>query len=167
MVARGTIEEFIRSLLETKARLVDDVVEGRSLGRRPQADLLTELRRVLEGLRRRLGTLDPDQLSSDEVQQYMAEQAPGADPSAMGRLAPVSEKAIQALAAVLSGPRRSVYRVASSTKAGVHYRVEAVGTDVICECKGFSYRGACVHARTLKDARVSGLPLPPAFEPVA
>ena len=174
MVARGTIEEFIRGLLEAKARLVDDVVEGRSLGEDAGGDVLVELRRALAGLRRRLGTLDPERLSAGELQEllreagqeYAAGQDPAADPSAMGRLAPVSEKAVRALAAVLGGPRRLVFRVASSTRAGLHYRVEAVGTDVICECKGFSYRGACAHARDLKDALVSGRPLPPSFEPV-
>ena len=84
----------------------------------------------------------------------------------MQRPAPVSEKAIRALAAVLGGPRRLVYRVASSTDPGLHYRVEVVGTDVLCECKGFSYRGACAHARTLKEALVSGRPLPGRFVPV-
>ena len=33
MIARDTLEEFVRAILETKARIVDDVVEGKSLGR--------------------------------------------------------------------------------------------------------------------------------------
>jgi SNF2 family DNA or RNA helicase len=71
MVARGTIEEFVRTVLETKARIVDDLVEGKALG-----------------------------------------------------------------------------------------------ADITCDCKGFSYRGACNHSRTLKDTLVSGERLPDEYEKV-
>ena len=40
MVARKTLEEFVRGVLETKAQL--DVVEGRALGAAVQGDTLQE-----------------------------------------------------------------------------------------------------------------------------
>ena len=75
MVACGTVEEFVHTVLETKARIVDDLVKGKSLG----------------------ANLD---------------------------------------------------------------------ADVTCGCKGFSYRGACTHARTLKEHLLSGGLLPAAYEKV-
>ncbi len=81
-------------------------------------------------------------------------------------LLPVSEQAILALTRVLSGPGRTVFRVASSRDPAVSYTLEVSGADIICTCKGFEYRGNCVHARKLKEASVSGADLPEGFEKI-
>ena len=63
MVARKTLEEFVRGVLETKAQLVDDVVEGRALGAAVQGDVLQELRRMAAYLGERAacaGELEPE-----------------------------------------------------------------------------------------------------------
>ena len=49
MVAGGTIKEFVRTVLEAKSSIVDDLVEGRSLGDL-DTDVMGELRRRLKRL---------------------------------------------------------------------------------------------------------------------
>ncbi len=172
MVAGGTIEEFVRTVLQRKARIVDDLVAGRSLGADLDADLLGELRRMLKRLEGRFEALRGGDVSEEELTgvlraasiEYIDEQPPGE--SAREALVPISESAIRALASVLSGPQRAIYRVASSRDASVSYTVEVVGADITCDCRGFHYRGACTHARALKQALVAGDDPPEGYEPI-
>ncbi len=173
MVARGTIEEFVRTVLENKARIVDELVEGRSLGDL-DADVMSELQRMLrrldvsaESLRAgEHGREHMAQVLRDAGEEYIRDQGERLGAETKAALVPVSEGAIQALAAVLAGPRERVYRIASSRDPGLRYTVEVIGADVTCDCRGFHYRGACTHARVLKDHLVSGEPLPDAYERV-
>ena len=173
MVARGTIEEFVRTVLENKARIVDELVEGRSLGDL-DADVMGELQRMLRRLdvsadSLRAGEHGREHLAEvlrDAGEEYIREQGERLGPETKAALVPVSEGAIQALAAVLAGPRERVYRIASSRDPGVRYTLEVIGADVTCDCRGFHYRGACSPARTLKESLVAGGPVPPAYEPV-
>jgi hypothetical protein len=69
----------------------------------------------------------------------------------------LTEDALRALAAVLSGPQEKTNRVASRSKPGVYNQLTVAGDgDVRCDCPGFSYRGMCSHARELKQALASG-----------
>ena len=70
------------------------------------------------------------------------------------------------MAQVLEGSLRTIYRIASSRDESVHYTLEVVGADITCDCKGFSYRGACNHSRTLKDKPIFGEGLPDEYEKV-
>ncbi|MEC7842832.1 MAG: DEAD/DEAH box helicase [Candidatus Latescibacterota bacterium] len=174
MVARGTLEEFVRTVLEAKARLVDDVVEGKSLVADMNTDVMTELRRMLEVIGDRFQAIDRPKATEEEIlavlraagEAYIAEQAAALDGDRKEELLPVSEQAILALTRVLSGPDRTVFRVASSRDPAVSYTLEVSGADIICTCKGFEYRGNCVHARKLKEASVSGADLPEGFEKI-
>jgi hypothetical protein len=58
------------------------------------------------------------------------------------------------------------YRVDSSSKQGAFYALEVIGNDITCSCKGFSYRGACQHARTLKQVLVQQEDLPEGFSKI-
>ena len=167
MVARDTLEEFIRAILQTKARLVDDVVEGRALGDAMEADVLVELRRMaghLEDAARLRG----DDLDQDAVEdllraasdRYLAENTASMSEHMRRQLRPVSENAIRALAQALAGPVRVVYAVTSASNPRSSYRVEVEGADIVCDCKGFSYRGMCRHVRDLKSALATGAPVP-------
>jgi len=169
MVAGGTIEEFVRTVLEAKSCIVDDLIESRSLGDL-DTDVMGELRRRLKRLAGRVESVgdatDPGQLA--EVlraagAEYLDEQAVQLDAVARRALLPVSESAIRALAAVLSGPSRAVYRIASSRDRDVFYTLEVVGADVTCDCRGFHYRGACVHARALKETVAAGADAPEGY----
>ena len=174
MVARGTLEEFVRTVLETKSRLIDDVVEGRALGDGMEGDVLTELRRLLAHLDdalagKAVGAADPAAVEATlraASERYLAEHAAQMTTAARHELKPVSDSAIRALASVLTGPVQVVYTIASSTGRG-GYRLEVEGADITCDCKGFSYRGMCRHARTLKDALATGKPVPPEYRRVA
>ena len=46
------------------------------------------------------------------------------------------------------------------------YLLDADGADVTCTCRGFEYRGACTHARTLKASLAGGGALPVGVVPV-
>jgi SWI/SNF-related matrix-associated actin-dependent regulator of chromatin subfamily A-like protein 1 len=175
MVAGGTIEEFVRTVLESKARIVDDLVEGRSLGTDLDTDVLGELRRMLKRLQGRFESLRHGDIDEAELAdllrsaraEYVAEQAGQSGTDVRQALVPVSESAIRALASVLSGPRRAVYQITSSRDESVCYTVEVVGADVTCDCRGFHYRGACAHARDLKEALVAGQDAPQAYRAAA
>ena len=172
MVARKTLEEFVRTVLETKAQLVDDVVEGRALGDAVQGDVLQELRRMAAHLGEYAaiaGELAPDAAQAwlrRASERYLRQNAPRLSEEARRELIPISESAIHALAAALAAPRHVVYAIASASNAAVEYRLEVDGADVACDCKGFAYRGMCRHARDLKRALATGKPLPAAYRRV-
>ena len=174
MVARGTVEEFVRGVFERKATIVDDVVEGRSLGASMDTDVMEELRHMLQRLDTDFTRLRSADVSQDQIMaslrtattKYWEESAPTLTTQTRTRLVPISEAAIQALADVLGGPDRATVRVTSSRDPKVRYTVDVLGADVTCDCKGFSYRGACTHARTVKEAMVAGSDLPKGFEHV-
>ena len=170
MIARGTIEEFVRTVLETKAQLVDDVVEGRSLAPDLDTDVLAELKRMLKVLGRHIETVEGDLSAEDlllrlrEASNAYLEDQGRVQPELRAALTPVSDQAILALASVLTGPRRRLFQAPSARQAGRFYRLEVVGADIACECKGFSYRGTCTHVRELKTCLVTGAKLPDGFE---
>lgn len=173
MVARDTLEEFVRTVLETKSRLVDDVVEGRALGSTVEADVLVELRRMAayldDAARQADGTLDQMAVESflhAAAERFLAENAASMSSEARRQLRPVSESAIRALADALAGPRHIVYAVASSTDPKAFHRVEVDGADIACDCKGFSYRGMCRHVRDLKHAIANGAPYPKGYRTI-
>ncbi len=56
MVGTGTVEEFVRTVLETKSDLIDQLVEGRSLPEDFNRDVMGELHRVMDQLDTRLST---------------------------------------------------------------------------------------------------------------
>ena len=165
MVARKTLEEFVRTVLETKSQLIDDVVEGRALGAL-EGDVLQELRRMAAHLGEytaaasELAPEAGEALLRRASERYLQENAPRLSEQARRELAPVSESAIRALAAVLAAPRRVVYAIASASNPAKSYRLEVDGADIACDCKGFAYRGMCRHARDLKQALATGAPLP-------
>ena len=170
MVARQSLEAFVRQVLEAKARLVDDVVEGRALADGMTDDVLAELRRLvahLDGVladARDAEAVDPAAAAAllrGASERYLRRNA-GPD-ATEGALRPAAEAAVRALASALAGPERTVYLVASTSNPNASYRLEVVGPDVACDCKGFGYRGMCRHARALKDALASGQPLPVAY----
>ena len=165
MVARKTLEEFVRTVLETKSQLIDDVVEGRALGAL-EGDVLPELRRMAAHLGEYTAAASELTPAAGEAllrrasERYLQENAPRLSEQARRQLAPVSESAIRALAAVLAAPRRVVYAIASASNPAKSYRLEVDGADIACDCKGFAYRGMCRHARDLKQALATGGPLP-------
>ncbi|MDF1503192.1 SNF2-related protein [Roseisolibacter sp. H3M3-2] len=172
LVAERTIDDFVASVLSTKGALVDAVVEGR--GDVPaDGDLLAQLEGMLRAISPDIATLGDDVSGEDPVDRLLREVVASARTEEAGRGAEgkttgarPSAEAVLALARVLSGPATERYRVPSGSKPGAFYVLDVDGGDVSCTCRGFEYRGACAHARALKQALVSGGALPEGFTPV-
>ena len=173
MIARGTVDEFVKTVLETKATLMDALVEGTLLipseGGEVQADVLSELKRMMNAFSVHTDEVEESQLL-DVLQKasdtYLEENAAHLREATREQLRPYSEEAIRTLAQVLSGPKRNVYHAESASQKGKFYTLEVVGTDVTCDCPGFTHRGSCRHVRPLKSALVAGKPLPKGYEKV-
>lgn len=172
MVAVGTIEEFVKSVLEAKAQIVEAVVDAKALG-----ELGGDILRDLEDALRRVSPNLPDtslgivdaaslrKLLQQAAQEWRLEHPDGArDPSKK----PAIPRAdlLDLLAKALSGPTSNHYRCTSSSKPGSFYELSAEGVDVSCTCPGFGYTGMCKHATKLKAALASGGPLPAGYERV-
>ncbi len=175
MVARKTLEEFVRTVLDTKAGLVDEVVEGRALSAAMEGDVLQELRRMVAQIgdvfaAERSQGLDSRavlELLREASDRFLRDNAAHLTERARRELKPVSESAIRALAAALGGPEQVIYAIASASDPSLSYRLEVDGADVACNCKGFAYRGMCRHARDLKNALATGAPLSADYRRVA
>ena len=165
MVATDTVDEFVRTVLESKSYLIDQLIEGAALPEDLQRDVMDELRRVMGVIEPKLEQLPAADVDEGKVVELLRDaaaaftelqpQTPGQDQKKLP-----SAAAVEILARVLSGPVQASYRVESSSTPGEFYDLDVDGTDVSCSCRGFSYRGSCQHARTLKEALVAGAELP-------
>ena len=174
MIARGTVDEFVKTVLETKAALMDSLVEGKLLipgeDGALEPDVLSELKRMMNALSVHTADVEEPELlgvlqkASDA---YLEENAAHLREATRAQLRPYSEEAIRTLAQVLAGPERSVYHAESSSQKSKFYTLEVVGTDVTCDCPGFTHRGSCRHVRPLKSALVAGKPLPKGYKQVS
>jgi SWI/SNF-related matrix-associated actin-dependent regulator 1 of chromatin subfamily A len=175
-VARDTIDDFVQAVLETKAALVDAIVEGEALAAGQGGDVLDELQRVLHAIS--ADSDSPGGLEDDEViarllgqasQEFRTTHANATERPTVVR----SEREIQALARaleglvkVLSGPSSRRFRIASTSHEGLEYEIAVVEADVTCTCPGFEYRGQCRHARDIKAALASNRPVPTQYAEV-
>ncbi|MGH7462365.1 MAG: helicase-related protein, partial [Longimicrobiales bacterium] len=165
LVGAGTIDEFVARVLESKASLVEALVEG---GEFP-ADVLSSLETLITSFSPRLVAVREGE---DAVDRLLREVSHGFEQksliAAQARTrSGLSTDAITRLAEVLAGAPMARYRVRSGRKADVFYTLEVDGPDVVCNCPGFEYRGNCTHARTLKSALITGRAAPPGFELLA
>ena len=170
-IARDTIDEFVQTVLETKAALVNAIVEGEALAPGAGGDVLDELQRVLHSISAGgddiAGHSDDDELisqllrrASDEFRSLHRDD-PHRPTAVHGeREVHALARALEALVKVLSGPSARRFRISSTSHGGVHYEVVVVDADVTCSCPGFEYRGQCRHARDIKAALASGQPVP-------
>lgn len=174
MIARGTVDEFVKTVLETKAALMDSVVEGKLLAPGEdgalEPDVLSELKRMMNALSVHTADVETSELlgvlqkASDA---YLEENASHLREATRAQLRPYSEEAIRTLAQVLAGPERQIYHAESSSQKGKFYTLEVVGVDITCDCPGFTHRGSCRHVRPLKSALVAGKPLPKGYKEVS
>lgn len=171
MVGRNTVDEFIRTVLETKAELIDQMVGGKALPQDFQRDVLGEMRRVMRVLQPSIVALlaqpedtEMDSLLRQASQAFRQTHAKtfGSDHQVEHKLP--SAEAIRTLVRVLSGPKVEHFRVESSSKPGSFYDMEVDGNDVTCSCRGFQFRGNCQHARALKVVLVKDQDLPDGYD---
>ena len=173
MVAADTIDDFVQSVLEKKGALVSAVIDGTALAPDLSGDVLDELQRALRTVWSGLAD-SPDAVADEHLIERLLRQARldmEANQSAMNAPARTREetealkRALEALARALTGPSVERYRFASTTQPGVEYELTIDGADVICNCRGFEYRGQCRHARDLKAALAGGQPVPDGYRP--
>ena len=173
MIATGTIDSFVKTVLETKAALMEAVVEGSIMLNGDadlQLDVLSELKRMMKTISvdtTNLEESDIHQMLQDAGDTYLEENASNLKEATQKKLRPYSEEAIRILAEVLSGPQRSVYQAESSSSKGKFYTLEVIGADISCDCPGFTHRGSCRHVRPLKTALVNDKPLPKGYTEVS
>jgi hypothetical protein len=173
-VARDTIDDFVQAVLETKAALVQAIVEGGALAPGAGGDVLDELQRVLRSLAPggdfAAADGDDDELISHLVRRAADEFQtlhPGEPkrPAAPGgeREVRALARALESLVKVLTGPSARRFRISSASHQGVDHEIVVVDADVTCSCPGFEYRGQCRHARDVKAALAKGEPVPAGY----
>jgi SWI/SNF-related matrix-associated actin-dependent regulator 1 of chromatin subfamily A len=178
VVARDTIDDFVQAVLETKAALVNAIVEGDALAPGSGGDVLDELQRVLHSISSSAADVE-GQSGDDELIGELLHRASNefrathrADPDRPADIRGAREtqalaRALEALVKVLSGPSARRFRISSASHKGVEYEIVVVDADVTCSCPGFEYRGQCRHARDVKAALASGQPVPARYAEVS
>jgi SWI/SNF-related matrix-associated actin-dependent regulator 1 of chromatin subfamily A len=176
-VAQNTIDDFVHTVLETKAALVNAIVDGEALAGGLGGDVLDELQRALHSLSSGL-TGPPDGIPDDELVTRLLKQASdefrashhvephGAAPVRSATEIQAFKRALEALLKVLSGSSSKRFRIASISHTGVEYEIVVADADVTCSCPGFEHRGQCRHARDVKAALASGRPVPAPYAEV-
>jgi SWI/SNF-related matrix-associated actin-dependent regulator 1 of chromatin subfamily A len=168
LVAEGTIDEFVRNVLETKTALVNAVVDGEALDPGATRDVLTELEHLVSRISANIA--DPDTpLTDEEWVEALLKELEHENPEAVtvggaAKKPVLSREALLALARVLTRPTAKVYRATSKSDPSKAYSLTYESGDTTCTCPGFEYRGMCSHSKTLKAALDAGKPLPPGYE---
>jgi SWI/SNF-related matrix-associated actin-dependent regulator 1 of chromatin subfamily A len=175
-VARDTIDDFVQAVLETKAALVNAIVEGDALAPGSGGDVLDELQRVLHSISAGgdvAAVQNDDELISQLLRRASDEfrTMHRADPHRPAAIRGEREvqalaRALEALVKVLSGPSARRFRISSASHKSVDYEIVVVDADVTCSCPGFEYRGQCRHARDVKAALAAGEPVPAQYTEV-
>ncbi len=167
-VARDTIDDFVQAVLETKAALVNAIVDGHALAPGSGGDVVDELQRVLHAISAGSDVAAEDnelisQLLHRASDEFRAmHRADPHRPAAIHgeREVQALARALEGLVKVLSGPSARRFRISSTSHEGVDYEVVVVDADVTCSCPGFEYRGQCRHARDIKTALAAGQAIP-------
>ena len=175
-VARDTIDDFVQAVLETKAALVNAIVEGDALAPGSGGDVLDELQRALHSIP--ADSADVPGRGDDELiprllrqvsDEFRATHASSASRSPAIRGEQETQalvRALEGLIKVLSGPTARRFRIKSTSHQGLEYEIVAIDADVTCSCPGFEYRGQCRHARDVKAALATGRAVPAAYAEV-
>ena len=176
-VAESTVDDFVQAVLETKAALVNAIVEGEAIAGDLGGDVLDELQRALHSLSSGLADAG-DGISDEELIARLVQQASEefrsahhADVDRVPAFRSATERealkrALQGLLKVLSGPTSRRFRIASTSHTGLEHEIVVVDADVTCSCPGFEYRGQCRHARDVKAALASGRGVPAPYAEV-
>ena len=171
-VGQNTIDDFVHAVLETKAALVNAIVEGEAIAGGAGGDVLDELQHALHALAAALPDADDDrvaQLLKEASEEFRARHH--TDPRAMPEPRGPAEveafkRALERLLKVLSGSPAKRFRIASTSHEGLEYEIVVADADVTCTCPGFEYRGQCRHARDVKAALASGQGVPAPYAEV-
>jgi SNF2 family DNA or RNA helicase len=178
MIAANTIDDFVRTVLETKAALISAVVDGTAMAPGLSGDVLDELQRAIRAVSSELSDAPAHVPDSEDLIDRLLKRArldldlEAARTRELGLRVRTADEtaalklALQTLARALSGPAVERYRFASTSHGGVEYELTIDGADLVCSCPGFEYRGQCRHARDLKAALAAGTPAPAGYSKV-
>jgi SWI/SNF-related matrix-associated actin-dependent regulator of chromatin subfamily A-like protein 1 len=169
VTAGGTVDDFVATLLETKAALIGAVVEGRALQEGvADGNVLDELQRLLSALSPHLADTRIEDMHHDDVARLLRDATAAVERQDAGDAGEAGERtrrseseamrhALALLEQALATPSVTRYTVASNSRPDQQYTltVDAAG-DTACDCPGFGYRGQCSHARTLKTSLAKG-----------
>jgi hypothetical protein len=157
-VARDTIDDFVQAVLETKAALVNAIVEGEALAAGSGGDVLDELQRVLHSITD--GAADaPDGSRTIGDRAAAAQRLRGASRDTphrrAGPVAARSEREIEALARalqslvrILAGPSVRRFRISSASHDGTEHEIVVMDADVTCSCPGSAIAASAVTRAT-------------------
>jgi SNF2 family DNA or RNA helicase len=171
-VAQNTIDDFVHAVLESKAALVNAIVEGEAIAEGVGGDVLDELQHALHLLS---SGWSPDGSADDGLIRRLVKEAAEdfrarhqIDPTGTVRLRSSTDvdafkRALERLVKVLSGSPLKRFRIASTSHQDLEYEIVVADADVTCTCPGFAYRGQCRHARDVKAALASGRDVPAAY----
>ena len=171
LTARGSIDEFVRNVLQVKTALVEAVVDGGALSPLATRDVLAELESLVARLSPRLAEaevpLTPEEWAEAVLEDVRRDEAAASASHDEARQlsTQVTRETLLALARVLARPKSRRFRIESSSSRGNHYELTHEAGDVTCTCRGFEYRGSCRHAMELKQALTDGS-TPTGFEEV-
>ena len=73
MVAEKTVDEFVRTVLETKAALVSSVVDGKALTDGATRDVLSELERIVGLISPKMADTSAAEVTGDQVRAWLQE----------------------------------------------------------------------------------------------
>ena len=168
--AANSIDEFVGQVLETKSNMISAVVDGEALWEQTSGDVFADFERAIHGLDLQTSRKITDEQLDVALTQAVAvysETSESIGPSAGDHLHKPKKPdlaTIRALARALSPPLPATrYRI-SGSRDGQFHELEVDGTDVVCSCRGFEFRGQCKHARTLKEALANDQVVPDAYE---
>lgn len=157
IVAAETVDRFVQTVIETKTRLFDAVIDGQSIGDAATRDVLSELEALMAHISPGIADETLDLRNPQGLRAFLGKAAeafraanPDSAEAASSGNGSVRADLLDLLARALGGPTRTIYRCASSSKPGSHYSLLVDGGDVTCTCPGFEYRGMCRHSRELK-----------------
>ncbi|MEO1526490.1 MAG: DEAD/DEAH box helicase [Planctomycetota bacterium] len=166
-IASKSIDEFIGVVLKTKSDMIRTVVDGETTDSPLDGggNVLSELEDTLNAFDHDVSDSRLDSLvaktfefwSENDGESILAKKDPLHKPK-QARLA-----SLRALAKAIEPIKTKRFRVAGS-KSGTFYELEVIGSDIVCSCRGFEFRGQCKHARQLKDAIVNEAEPPECFE---
>jgi SWI/SNF-related matrix-associated actin-dependent regulator 1 of chromatin subfamily A len=176
-VAENTIDDFVHAVLETKAAIVNAIVEGEAIAGGLGGDVLDELQRALHAVSSmRSGA--PEGMADDVLVARLVKEASEEfrarhqiDTAGTPGLRSATDvdafrRALERLLKVLSGSPAKRFRIASTSHQDLEYEIVVADADVTCTCPGFEYRGQCRHARDVKAALASGHEVPAPYTEV-
>lgn len=172
MVAPNTLDAFIQYVLETKAQIAENVIDGKPSSTPASTNAVDDLQRAvspladaIEGsLYTRRGPNWAGEVLAQALQTLRAEQAKSLSRAITKSAPKPNDELIAKLASVLSSPSVTRYGLTSSRDPNQRFIVTVNGNEITCSCSGFAHRGSCSHVLPLRRSIALGKAPPSQYE---